>query len=606
MSAAVDDMPVLLLAVPLLTAAVLAAVGPWLSRVLADCLSLLASMACLAGAVWLASSVGGGRVVQWLGGWDPQSGPPVGIVLVADGIGSGLVVVAAGLTVAALVYSWRFLEDVAASYHVLLLVFLAAMTGFAMAGDVFDAFVWLELMGIAAYALTGLRVEEPRSVQGALVFGILNTLGASFTLLGIAFLYARTGELNLAAMGERLRTGDHPDALVLVSCALLLSGVLVKSAAAPFHFWTADAEAVAPTPVCVLLSGVMVVTGVYGVARWWWLVFDGVVGTDTMRHALLAIGTVTALLGAVMCLAQRHVKRLLAYSTISHVGVFLVGVGLLDESGTAAVALYMVGHACAKGALFMGTGVLLNRFETVDEHALFGRGRGMPVTFAVFVAGALGLAGLVPLGVWPGKVALDDAGLQSGEGWVVLVLMVTSALTGGAVLRTALRVFRGVGPDPRAPEERESVEEPETGSPLGRAPWSMLGPALLLLAVSVAPAFLASVRAGASTAAAAFVDPASYTLAVLAPARQVADAHGVAAEVWTSSGLMTSAASVALAAVVATLGLWWSRVPAAVHRAIRPARRLLDGLHVVHEAHVGSHVAWLVVGVAALGTSMLW
>lgn len=598
------SLPVLLVAVPLLTSTALAAAGQWLPRPVADGVSLLASMVCLLGAGSLTLALDGGRVVQWLGGWEPQAGQSVGVALVADPLAAGTVAVAAGLTVTALVYSWRFLEDVAATYHVLVLVFLGAVTGFVMAGDVFDAFVWLELMGIAAYALTGLRVEEPRSVQGALVFGILNTLGASFTLLGIAFLYARTGELNLAAIGERLRADGSADALVLVSCALLLTGVLVKAAAVPFHFWTADAEAVAPTPVCVLLSGVMVATGVYGAARWWWVVFDGVVGTETMRHVLLTIGTATALVGAVMCVAQRHIKRLLAYSTVSHVGVFLLGVGLLDESGTAAVALYVFGHACVKGALFMGTGVLLNRFETVDEHALFGRGRGMTTTAVLFIVGALGLAGLLPLGLWSGKVALDDAGLHAGAGWVAGVVLAASALTAGAVLRTAFRVFWGLGPDPRTPEERESIEEPETEARIGGAPWSMLAPAGLLLVVSLVPAAFAAARAGASTAAAAFVDRPAYISAVLTPARQVEHVHRLAPDVWTGSGVLTGVTSALLAALVAGCGIWWSRAPVVVRRGVRPARRLLDGLHVVHEAHLGSHVAWLVVGVAALGSAM--
>jgi multicomponent Na+:H+ antiporter subunit D len=604
-SGVVGALPVLLVAVPLLAAAVLAAAGLWLPRVVADIVSVAVAVACLAGACWLAVAVGGGRLVQWLGGWQPRDGHSVGIALVADGMAAGMVAVAAGLTVAALVCSWRYLEDVAATYHVLVLVFLAAMSGFALAGDVFDAFVWLELMGIAAYALTGLRVEEPRSVQGALVFGVVNTLGASCSLLGIAFLYARTGELNLAAIGEDLRAGDT-GVLVLVSCALLLSGALVKAAAVPFHFWTADAEAVAPTPVCVLLSGAMVAMGVYGVARWWWVVFDGVVDAAVMRHALLAVGAVTAVVGGVMCVAQRHIKRLLAYSTVSHVGVFLLGVGLLDEKGLAAAALYVVGHACVKGALFMGTGVLLNRFETVDEHALFGRGGRLPLTTTVFLVGALGLAGLPPLGAWVGKAAVDHAGLEAGAGWVAGVLLVASSLTGGAVLRVGLRVFLGLGPDPHEPDERESVEQPETGKPIGRPPLSMLGPALALLALSVVPALVAGVRGAAETASAAFVDRAAYVSAVLTPARPVVEAHGSPSDVWTLSGVATGAASTVLAVAVACLGLWGSRLPALLRRSVRPVRVLVDGLHGVHEGALGNHVAWLVVGVAAFGAALAW
>lgn len=605
MSGLVAALPALLVALPLAVAALLAAVGRWLPRLVADTVALATAAACCAGAAWLDDVVGGGRVVVWLGGWQPEHGRSVGIALVADRMAAGMVVIGAGLTVAALVYSWRYLEDIAAADHVLLMALLAAITGLALAGDVFNAFVWLELMGIAAYALTGLRIEEPRSVHGALTFGIVNTLGASFSLLGIALLYARTGELNLAAIGVDLEEG-RTDALVLVSCALLLSGVLVKAAAVPFHFWTADAEAVAPTPTCVLLSGAMVATGVYAVARWWWVVFDGAIEPAAMRPVLLGIGAVTALVGAVMCAGQRHVKRLLAYSTVSHVGIFLLGVALLDEAGVVGAATYVLGHACVKSALFMGTGVLLNRFETVDEHALYGRGRGMRVTGALFLVGGLGLAGLPAAGVWLGKADLDHAATSAHVHWIVAVTVVASALTAGAVLRVAARVFLGLGPDPRESGESESREQPETDAPLGRPPLSMLGPAWILLALSVVLSAVPDLRAGIATAAAAFVDTDGYRTAVLMPEASVPPATAPASEVWTLSGVGLGALSAALAVVVAVCGVWAASTPSAVRRALRPGRWALDGLHQLHQGQLGNQVAWVLLGVAAFGAVLTW
>ncbi|MGH3498477.1 MAG: complex I subunit 5 family protein [Nocardioidaceae bacterium] len=597
----------LLVVGPSLGAALIAASGLWLPRLVADVAGLVVAVASTVGAAWVCVTVGGGRVVVWFGDWLPVHGQSVGVAIVADRAAATLVFLAGALTVAALVYSWRYLADVSASYQSLLLVFLAAMSGFAMSGDLFNAFVWFELMGVVAYALTGMRVEEPRSVQGALTFGIINSLGASCALVGVALLYARTGELNFAAVGQVLRA-HRPDGLVAVACALVIGGLLVKAAAVPFHFWTADAEAVAPAPVCALLSGIMVVLGVYGVARLWWVVFDHVISATAMRDTLLVVGAVTALVGGTLCLGQRHIKRLLAYSTVSHVGVLVLAVALLGDDGLVAAGLYALGHACAKGALFLGTGVLLNERETVDEHVLFGQGRDMPFAATIFVVGGLGLAGLPILGTWVGKAILDDAAVKANLWWVPVVVTASAVMTGGAVLRVALRVFFGAGPRPAdAGKNRRAHEEaPETETRLSSAPWSMLAPALVLLAASVALSVVPGVRAGAADAAAAFTDGAAYTSAVLHPSAPTHPAAGVTPPAWTLSGVGLGLVSALLAVGVACLGVWGSRLPATLRRCGAAVRPPIDVLHTIHSGHIGDYVAWCMVGMAALGAALLW
>ncbi|MFD5759956.1 proton-conducting transporter membrane subunit [Streptomyces sp. NPDC127044] len=157
----------------------------------------------------------------------------------------------------------------------------------------------------------------------------------------------------------------------------------------------------------MLLSGVMVELGAYGVWQICRTVFSGLAGipASDLERALVVLGVLTAVVGAVMCWYQRHIKRLLAYSTVAHMGLFLIGIGIgsLSPEADDGVALYILGHAGVKTALFACTGVLLDRYGSVDEHALHRRARRLRGVAVLYVVGALSLAGLPPSTSGPGR-----------------------------------------------------------------------------------------------------------------------------------------------------------------------------------------------------------
>ena len=483
-----------------------------------------------------------------------------------------------------------------------MLVFLAGMVGFCLTGDLFNLFVFFELMSVAAYALTGFKIEDEKSLEGALNFAIVNSVGAFLILIGIALLYGRTGALNLAQIGRELAA--HPaDGLVVTSFVLISSGLCVKGALVPFHFWLADAHAVAPTPVCVIFSGVMVELGIYGVARVYWTIFADLNGLapSGIGAIFITAGTASALIGAVMCAAQRHLKRLLAFSTISHMGIVLIAVGLMDSRALAGAAFYILGHGLVKGALFLGAGILLHRFGTVDEYQLRRSGRAIPLVGFAFVLAVLGLGGLPPFATAIGKSMIESSFRGSGRDWMSVVLVASSAVTAGAVLRFAGSAFLGWGPvegeDSGAIRGDESRE-----SRLGdrSVHWVMTGPILVSLLAALISGLLPNLANGAMEAARRFTDIKAYQSSVLLGVA----ASPVHRDVISPSlqdlarGLLPTALAIGFALVSLSADRFpvsWREV---FSRAFHPALAFLRALH---SGKVGDYVTWLTLGVAVFG-----
>jgi multicomponent Na+:H+ antiporter subunit D len=582
----------LAVAIPLLAACLLLVVGGRLPRLVVDLASTGAAAGCLANAVVLIATTTERREVYWLGGWSPRGGHGVGVAFVVDQASAALTALIALLTVCALLFGWRYFDTVEPHYPVLVLLFLTGMTGFVLAGDLFTMFVFFELMGAVAYALAGYEIEEPDTVQGAFAFGVTNSLGAYFTLTGIALLYAQTGQLGLAQMGAEL-AGHDPNVVVRMGFALVCVGWLVKAAAAPFHFWLADAHAVAPAPVCVLFSGVMAPLGIYGVARVYWTTFAG---TLSAHAVLVGFGVVTALVGAVMAGTQRHLKRMLAYSTIAHSGLFLIAVGVLTPDGAAGALTYLAGHAGVKGALFLLTGMLLAFYGSVDETGLHGRVRHHRVLGVLFVIAALALAGMPPFGAGLGKEIAEEA---AGSPLLAAVFVLVSAVTGGAVLRAGLSVYFGLGVRPRVPagvttgtdEKKTEVRERPPHAPI-----PMIAAVVTLLGASLALGVVPALTDLAARAGAAIADTGGYRAAILAGDTTTAAAVHIG---WSATGLLLSALSTVSAVLVAAVALRRPPVPAVL-------RRVGAVLHAAHSGHVGDYAAWLMLGVGVLtGTVVL-
>ena len=602
-----DQLYALSVTVPLVAAAALLAARPLFAghRRVADLVAVGVSASVAVMLAFLVVRTYGADSAYWFAGFRPSGGIVIGIDFEAGPLSAGLACLGAVLMTASLVFSWRYFPQAGGYFHVLMLTFLAGMTGFCLTGDVFDLFVWFELMGVSAYALTAYRPEERGPIQGALNFAITNSVGAYLSLTGIALIYGRTGALNMAQIAAYVNR-HPPSGLIVIAFLLIITGLLVKGAIVPFHFWLADAHAVAPTPVCVLFSGVMVELGLYGIARVYWSVFGAALGhRQQISHLFLALGAATAVVGALFAFRERHVKRLLAFSTISHAGMFLAGFALLTPLGLAGTALYVAGHAFVKGALFLCVGIVLHRLHSVNETWLHGRGRRLPVTGVIFTAAALGLADLPPFGTFLGKGWIEDS---AAAPWLTAILLVCGILVGGAVLRVAGGVFYGLGDppgeDPRMAAEANE-ETGETDEARQRTPLSMLVPAAALAALGLAAgvaAMVPKVAAGLVAAAARFQDQPAYIATVLTGARvtRAVPLHPAAPADVTVASVVTALCSVLGAAALALTALYWRRLPL-LRRGYEPGAGLTVAVRRFQSGVINDYITWLIAGVATLG-----
>lgn len=400
-------------------------------------------------AMWMSLAVAAevareGTIVYVMGGFEP----PLGITLRVDAFGAtmGLLITFMGFMGA--IYSGHaLLSEIRPEKHTLFqagfLLALAGMIGLVFTGDAFNVFVFLEISSIGTYALvaTGER-RDRRALPAAFNYLIMGTLGATFYVIGIGFLYGATGTLNLADMGVRLATlGDNP--AVQAGFAFVVVGLGVKAAMFPLHGWLPGAYAGAPSLVTVFLAATATKAAIYLIARFVFEVFpiDAAFGQAFLVYVLAPLGAAAAIVCSLQAMFEKDVRRMLAFSSVAQAGFILMGLSLASGAGMSAAVFYVLAHALMKAALFMALGAfaISTRGRTLDE--LAGIGREAPWSAAAFAIGAASLAG-VPLTMgFLAKWNLIAAALEGGAVWIVAVIAVGSLLTLAYVGRMIEAVF---------------------------------------------------------------------------------------------------------------------------------------------------------------------
>ncbi len=434
--------------------------------------------------------------VTMLGGWTA----PFGIALVADRLGAAMTLMAAVVGLLGAVFAIPDLDGLGREPHfmALLHLLLAGCSGLFLTGDLFNFYVWFELLLVASFGLMALGNRRAQ-LEATAKYLAINVIGSMLLLSAVGLLYALTGTLNMADLAQRLDALHRPELVTAIGMVVLVA-LAIKSAAFPFFFWLPASYHAPPVTVTAIFGGLMTKVGVYGLIRVFTLLFVQETGTTHTVILLLGAGTmVTGVLGAV---AQHDMRRLLSFHIISQIGYMLMGLGLFTAAGLSAAFFFVLHIIVTKTALFFVSGAVeraTGSFELDRAGGLYG---SRPALAALFIVPALSLAGIPPLSGFVAKLHVVQAGLAARQPAIVAVALGVGALTLYSMAKIWTRAFL-------APAAAGAT-------PVRPVPRLLVVPALALVALTILMGVGARpLIAYTDAAARSLMDRGAYVAAVL-------------------------------------------------------------------------------------------
>ncbi|MDE2791814.1 MAG: monovalent cation/H+ antiporter subunit D family protein [Paracoccaceae bacterium] len=480
-----DHLPILVVLAPFVAAPVAVVIG---NRNAARTLAVLATVISLV-ASWLLlrQVVGGGYISYPIGGWPP----PIGIEYRIDAANAFVLLLISAIGTVFLPYAFRSLDhEIPWRNHTLVyccyLLCLSGLLGIVATGDGFNVFVFLEISSLSTYILVSQGCyRDKRALTAAYDYLIMGTIGAVFFVIGLGMLYMMTGTLNMADLADRI-AAQGPNRTLLAAFAFIVVGVSLKVAIFPLHMWLPYAYSHAPSAVTVFLSATATKASIYVLLRFLFSVFqpEFVVATLTPQAVLLPLAIAAMVVMSFVAVFQTDLKRMLAYSSLAHVGYLLLGVALMNVDGLSATIIHLFNHGITKALLFMGAGALVLRVGSTFYDDIAGLGRSMPVMSAAMVIGGLSLVGVPGTAGFVSKWLLVQASFE--RGWTfAAVLVVASTLLTVVNMWRVFEVLYIRSPNPGS--QRQSQPLTSAGGPAGRiadttgdAPLMMLVPIWIL------------------------------------------------------------------------------------------------------------------------------
>lgn len=440
---AIRHAPVMIPVVPLIMAPVLA-LSPsgrlsWILAMVATAASFYFALLTLG----IVQSTPGGIIEYWIGNWYL-----VGIEFRVDALNAMILLLVSGMGFLASVFAWPTIvaEVQKQKISLFLCAFLlcfAGLCGVAATGDAFNLFVFLEISSLSTYVLVAMGASrDRRALTAAFDYLIMGTLGASFYIIGVGFLYAATGTLNMAELAAQLPalTGNRS---VQVGFAFIIVGLGLKAAMWPLHQWLPNAYGYSPSFVTMFLAATATKVALYAMIRWLFTIFNPEYPFEQaiFTFILAPLGIAAMVLCSFQAVFQTDVRRMLAYSSVAQVGYMILGISIATTAGVSAGLLHLFNHALMKGALFMAiAGICINyKGTTIRDFA--GLGRSAPFTMSAFAIAGLSLIGVPLTAGFISKLQLGYALFEHGWWWAVLLVVFSSFLAVFYVGRILQSIF---------------------------------------------------------------------------------------------------------------------------------------------------------------------
>jgi multicomponent Na+:H+ antiporter subunit D len=426
--------------------------------------------------------------------------PPIGIEYRVDGANAFVALLVVGMATITLPWARtsvdREIPERQGVFYALFLLALAGLMGITLTGDAFNVFVFLEISSLATYALIA-HGRDRRALLASFRYLIMGTVGATFLLIGIGFLYMMTGTLNMADLAERIPE-IRDTRTVQAALAFIIVGMGLKLALLPLHLWLPNAYTYAPSFVTVFLAGTATKVALYVMLRFVFTVFapDYSFVVLPLATVLMVLAIAGMFAGSWVAMFQPNLKRMLAYSSVAQVGYMVLGVSLISLTGLTATFLHLFNHALMKAALFMAIGTIIYQVGSPRIEAVRGLGRQMPWTLTAFALAGLSIIGVPTTAGFISKWYLILAAMEAGHWWLVMLIVITS-------LMALYYIWRVV-------EAAWFQARPADAPTVGEAPLSLQIPVWFLVALNFYFGIDTRLSVGGATAAAeALLAPAT-------------------------------------------------------------------------------------------------